>query len=260
MINEEKIIAEWSADMYEIDETETADVEFLLACLGKTPKRILEIACGSGRILVPLAQAGHTAVGLDMDESMLRKIPAKAKGMDNVTWKVANATTDDWGSNYDVVVIAGNFLMNIISEESPEYAQRLLIKKAKASLKPGGILYIDYNHTCYPEQWYVYSGERIIWQGTDSQGTSGTMLLSDSTYDAESGIIHATRRYQLETSTGVKIHKEIPAVKHYVLLEQLYIWLEEAGFRIEKEYGDYDGNPISEATGRAIICAVLKEE
>ncbi|MBR6666319.1 MAG: methyltransferase domain-containing protein [Lachnospiraceae bacterium] len=260
MINKEKIIADWSADMYEIDETETADVEFLLKCLGTTPKHVLEIACGSGRILVPLAKAGHTVTGLDLDESMLAKIPSKAEGMDNITWKMADVIAEDWGNDYDAVVIAGNFLMNIISEESPEYAQRLLIKKAKSALKPGGILYIDYNQTYHPKQWFVYSGERIIWQGTDSQGTSGTMLLSNSTYDAETGMIHATRCYELETSTGVKIRKEIPSVKHYVLLEQVHTWLKDEGFRIEREYGDYSGNPISEATGRAIICAVSKEE
>ncbi|MBE5867250.1 MAG: methyltransferase domain-containing protein [Lachnospiraceae bacterium] len=257
MINKEKIIADWSADMYEIDETETADVEFLLKCLGTTPKHVLEIACGSGRILVPLAKAGHTVVGLDLDESMLCKIPAKAEGVNNITWKIADVIAEDWGNDYDAVVIAGNFLMNIISEESAEYAQRLLIEKAKSALKPGGMLYIDYNQTYHPKQWFVYSGERIIWQGTDSYGTKGTMSLGNSTYDAETGIIHATRRYELETSTGTKIQMEVPSVKHYVLLEQLHTWLEDAGFRIEKEYGDYDGNPISKSTGRAIICAML---
>lgn len=255
MLNEEKIIADWSADMYEIDETQTEDVEFLLNCLGNAPKHILEIACGSGRILVPLAQKGHTVVGLDMDESMLRKIPSKAKGAGNIAWKTANVITDEWGTGYDVVVIAGNLLMNIVSEENPVHAQKLLIEKAKHALKPGGMLYIDYNHTYFPEPWYVYLGERIIWQGTDSLGTSGRMLLCNSTYDTESGYIRATRRYELETVTGEKICKEIPSTKHYVPLEQLHTWLTEAGFRIEQEYGDYLGNPISEATGRAILCA-----
>ena len=123
--------------------------------------------------------------------------------------------------------------------------------------KPGGMLYIDYNHTYHPEHWFVHSGERIIWQGTDSHGTKGLMSLSNSTYDMETCMIHATRRYELETSTGMKIHKEVPSVKHYVLPEQLHTWLEDAGFYIENEYGDYDGNPISEATGRAIICALF---
>jgi len=259
VIKEDIIIANWSADMYEIDETGTEDVDFLLACLGTTPKRILEIACGSGRILVPLAKAGHTAEGLDMDEAMLQKIPAKAEGVDNITWRTADAIADDWGTGYDVVVIAGNFLMNIVSEEGPERAQKVLIEKAKLALKQGGMVYIDYNHTFYPEQWYVHSGERVIWQGTDGHGTTGRMLLCDSTYDAETGLIHSTRRYELETATDEKIRKEMPSVKHFVKLEQIHTWLTEEGFRIKNEYGDYAGNPIGETTGRAIICAVLTE-
>ena len=260
MLNEEKIIADWSADMYEIDETGTEDVEFMLSCLGMTPKRILEIACGSGRILVPLAKARHTVVGLDMDEAMLRKIPAKAQGLNNITWRTADAITDDWGCGYDVVVIAGNFLMNIVSDEGPERAQRMLLEKAKQALKTGGMLYIDYNHTFHPEQWYVHPGERVIWEGTDSHGTTGRMLLCDSTYDAETGLIRATRRYELKTATGEKIRKEQPSVKHFVRLEQIHTWLAEEGFRIEKEYGDYAGNPVGEATGRAIIRAAVTEE
>ncbi len=50
-----------------------------------------------------------------MDEAMLSKIPAKAEGIDNITWRVADAIRDDWGKGYDVVVIAGNLLMNIVS-------------------------------------------------------------------------------------------------------------------------------------------------
>lgn len=257
IVLEEKLIADWSADMYEIDETGTEDVAFLLACIGAEPKHILEIACGSGRVLVPLAKAGHTVVGLDMDEAMLGKIPAKAEGVDNIIWQTADAVTDEWGTGYDVVVIAGNFLMNIVSEEGPERAQQILLEKAKPALKPGGMLYIDYNHTFYPKQWYVHPGERVIWEGTDSAGTAGRMLLCDSTYDAATGLIRSTRRYELQMATGEKIRKEQPSVKHYVSLEQIHTWLSEEGFRIEKEYGDYAGNPIGEATGRAIICAVL---
>ncbi len=121
-------------------------------------------------------------------------------------------------------------------------------------------MYIDYNHTFYPEQWYVHSGERAIWQGIDGHGTTGRMLLCNSTYDAENGLIQSTRRYELETVTGEKIRKEMPSVKHYVSLEQIHTWLSEEGFRIVKEYGDYAGNPIGETTGRAIISAVLSEK
>ena len=58
LFNEKPIISKWVADMYDQKVTETNDVEFLLSVVGQTPKRILEVCCGSGRILVPLAKAG----------------------------------------------------------------------------------------------------------------------------------------------------------------------------------------------------------
>ena len=49
MYNEKDIIAQWNADMYDLNETYTDDVELALMLMGTTPKKVLEIACGSGR-------------------------------------------------------------------------------------------------------------------------------------------------------------------------------------------------------------------
>ena len=38
MFNEEKIIAKWAADMYDANETDTADVDFALSIVGDAPK------------------------------------------------------------------------------------------------------------------------------------------------------------------------------------------------------------------------------
>lgn len=57
----QEIYDKWFADLYELEETETEDVLLLLSLLGSKPLKVLEPACGSGRILVPLAKAGHQA-------------------------------------------------------------------------------------------------------------------------------------------------------------------------------------------------------
>lgn len=49
MYNEKDIIAQWNADMYDLNETNMDDVVFALTLIGTKPKKILEIACGSGR-------------------------------------------------------------------------------------------------------------------------------------------------------------------------------------------------------------------
>ena len=77
MYNEKDIIAQWNADMYDLNETYTDDVELALMLIGTTPKKVLEIACGSGRFLVPVAKAGHDVIGLDFDEYMMERIAHK---------------------------------------------------------------------------------------------------------------------------------------------------------------------------------------
>lgn len=41
---------------------------FFLSLVGKSPKSILDVACGSGRYLVSVAKAGHKVMGLDFDK------------------------------------------------------------------------------------------------------------------------------------------------------------------------------------------------
>ena len=157
------VIAKWNADMYDQNETGTRDVEFALSVIGGTPRNILEIACGSGRFLVPLARAGHIVTGLDFDEYMLEKICQKAAGLSNIAWRRADAVKDGWGSGFDVVMLAGNLLFNLISDMDYEKAQELLIRKAADALKPGGSVYIDYSYTMHPEAWFDDPGEVLIW-------------------------------------------------------------------------------------------------
>ncbi|HUV39533.1 MAG TPA: class I SAM-dependent methyltransferase [Planctomycetota bacterium] len=48
------------------------DVEFYLDEASKTDGLILELGCGTGRILIPIAEEGHTVTGVDVTPSMLQ--------------------------------------------------------------------------------------------------------------------------------------------------------------------------------------------
>lgn len=49
----------------------TADVAFYRLIARECGGPILELACGTGRILEPLSNYGHDVVGIDVEESML---------------------------------------------------------------------------------------------------------------------------------------------------------------------------------------------
>jgi len=126
----QQIKKHWNAYIYNQQENQTDDVEFILSIIGTEPKNILEVCCGGGRILVPLAMAGHHVNGFDIDEEMMAFIPVKIGKLKNVHFRKADAVTDEWGQGYDVVILAGNILLNIETERDNKEAQQAFIKKA----------------------------------------------------------------------------------------------------------------------------------
>lgn len=244
--------------MYDCNETDINDVEFALSVIGVEPKRILEIACGSGRFLVPMANAGHDVTGLDFDEHMLNRIATKISSTQNIRWHKSDVVNDEWETGFDIVLLVANFLSNIVSDMDYEQAQELMIKKSADALVFGGYVLIDYAYTLYPEKWFNNPNPNIVWQGTDNEGNSGKMVLLNSTYDKETGITKCTRRFEMILADGSSLIQEIPTEKHFATLEQVREWLKRFGFVIENEWGDYHGNPISEKTNRAIIWAKKK--
>ena len=61
----------WYAEIYEQQENQTMDVDFMINLFSGRSLNILEVCCGGGRISIPLAQAGHVVTGFDYDEAML---------------------------------------------------------------------------------------------------------------------------------------------------------------------------------------------
>ncbi|MFG6345887.1 MAG: class I SAM-dependent methyltransferase [Lachnospiraceae bacterium] len=254
MYNEKDIIAQWNADMYELNETDVEDVEFAIKLMGTTPKKVLEIACGSGRFLVPMAKAGHDVTGLDFDAYMLEKIAHKITN-EKIRWRKADVICDHWGTDFDVVILGANFLYNIVTDRNYEQSQKMLIQKSADALAVGGHIFVDCGYTQYPEKWFNNPEANIVWEGTDRHGNFGKMILRNSVYDAESRINRFIRRFEMILADGSTLVEEIPSEKHFASLEQIQKWLDEAGFVIEQACGDYQGHRISEITNRAVIWA-----
>ena len=260
-------IEELGAELYDQHETQTDDVKFILSIIREQPKKVLEVCCGSGRILVPLAKAGHKVTGFDIDESMLDRIPTKANGLKNITWHKADAILDDWGSGFDVIILAGNILFNIESDIEYKKAQELFIQKAASALVPGGYIYIGYSpfapngrtltqatgKSCDDDGSIIWS-----WEGTDDDGNYEKVALTRGSFDEESGILKATSYLEQRLINGKVIKEESERMKHYATLKHLHDWLTDAGFIIELECEDFDKNPINDDSCDVIIYARKK--
>jgi len=245
----------WYADIYEKQVIQADEVNFILSIVGIEPKNILDVACGGGRITVPLAKAGHKVTGFDSDKFMLEKISARAKSLSNISFYQADAILEDWGNNFDVIILAGNILLNIESEMPYEQAQELFIKKASESVKQNGHMYLNFD--CYerPEQSSENNEKWVCFEGIDDIGTYGKYIVISGDYSNETRIDKSSRRYEITPKGSETFTFETISIKHFPTFSQVKGWLDKYGWEIVNLYGDYGKNPMSTKTTRAIIWA-----
>ncbi len=254
-LEQQEILDYWDAYIYEHSETQTEDVICLLSILGPEPRRILEVACGGGRICVPLALAGHNVTGFDVNAAMLRHAQQKAEVLPNLTCYQADALAQDWGTDYDVVVLAGNLLINIVCDGDYEEAQRQFLRKAQACLRPGGHLYLDFDCVSRSDT-SANNSEWVCFEGTDDRGTYGKFIVMGGEYDHRS---HKTRnnkrRFEITPKQGEPFNKIVSRDKHMPTLEQVVSWLYETGLTVERLYGSHQLHPFDADHRRAVIWA-----
>src|SRR5690349_18444797 len=119
-----------------------ADIPFYLELAAAQGGPVLEVACGSGRVLVPLAQAGHAITGVDISAPMLdiagEKLAARNAGGQ------ARLVQDDMRA----FVLPERFACALIAVKSFAYLtsradQQRTLANIAAHLRPGGVLALD---------------------------------------------------------------------------------------------------------------------
>ena len=110
---------------------------------------MLDIACGTGRILLPCLQAGVDIEGLDLFEPMLRTLRAKAAAL-GLSPRLHQADMSDFSlpRRFRLVMIPFNAFIHNMTQE----AQIRCLQLCREHLLPGGKLAFD---TFFPSQEIV---------------------------------------------------------------------------------------------------------
>jgi SAM-dependent methyltransferase len=126
-----------------------AQEQGLLQWLGPPPRRVLDLGCGAGRMLIPLAQAGHQVIGLDRDEEVLEA--CRRRLGESQTRLAAVDFMERWPEDlglFDAVCCLGNTMMEVVELD----AAVALLRRAAAALHPGGAFIMDdCPHLFWPE-------------------------------------------------------------------------------------------------------------
>jgi SAM-dependent methyltransferase len=116
-----------------------AQIDGLCELLAPAPKRVLDLGCGTGRVLVPLAQAGHELTGIDRNDEALavcRKRLGDARAILNAgDFREPTLPTGP----YDAVLCLGNTFMTVANVDGAVD----LMRRVAATLTDDGAFIID---------------------------------------------------------------------------------------------------------------------
>ncbi len=225
------------AEIYDKYETQLHDVKFILELIKKSQcKKILEPFCGTGRILLPIAEKGLKITGIDGSEVMLNQLHKKLKLKPaNVGEMVkiikADLTKYFWPRDYDLIILGGNCLFELSSLEE----QELILRKAYNSLNSGGYIFIDNDNieNELPDTWCNLGVENesfptgVCNDGTVLKGYSKTTYV-----DKKNKIWRARKRIEVYQNNHLLNEYEWEIQKHPIGYSEIVSIIEKLNLSV----------------------------
>jgi SAM-dependent methyltransferase len=243
------------ARFYDLDyEPFQDDVALYLGFAERMGGPLLELGCGTGRLLLPLARAGYTVTGVDMSPRMLEVAQAKVEAAElhhRVHLVRADMRSVQLPQEYRLAFIAINSFMHLTTLEDQIQALRAW----RSLLLPGGLLIIDvYNPN---PQALLEADGRIELHGRWFDPATGATVLKQTsrTLDDARQLQHVLFIYDEIFPDGQMRRTLAPFQARYLYRFEGELLLDKAGFTPEQVYGSYDLDPYSSDSERMIFVA-----
>lgn len=216
---------------------------------------ILIIGSGTGRLMIHLAEEGHTVHGIEIERAMLERAEAKRDQLphlkDRLFFHHGDTLKLQLDTQFSLVIIPYNTLMHFPSPEE----QKALLKRARAALGPGGLLVIDLPNA--GEAFASQDTEAVILERTFLERETGHLVMqhSVSRLDRVEQVMYVTWIYDEVRADRVVERTIVPVTIHYFFLSEMRLLLESCGFEIDSVYGDFDRSPFEDGAPRMVVLA-----
>jgi len=218
---------------------------------------VLEIACGTGRVALRLAQAGARVVGIDLSAAMLNVARAKGAGLPNVRWLQADMKSFDLGETFGLIIIPGHSFQFMLTPQD----QLSCLACIDRHLAPGGVLVVHLDH------------QDVAWLGGLRSGQGGVFnVTSEVTHPTTGRRVRTLRAWTYEpstqTATAVTRWEEMgpggevtarwqgqPVRLHCVFRFEMEHLLARAGLEVEAVYGDFQRGALTDVSSDMVWVA-----
>lgn len=208
----------------------------------------LELACGTGQLLVPVARAGGRAVGIDLSAPMLEAARARAAAAGaGAEFHEADMRGFDLGERFALVFVARNSLLHLHATDDFVAC----FERVRRHLRPGGAFVFDVFN---PSVRILAQppGERVPVMRVRHPARGEVRVEATSDYDAATQVNRATWYFSTDTEPDFLA---APLHLRSVFPQELPLLLKEGGLRLEARYGDFPDQPFGSGSVRQLcVC------
>lgn len=234
------------------------DIEFYADEARKASGEVLELGCGTGRVLIPIARMGKKITGIDCSPRMLSQCESRlasepAAVREVATLKAGDMRTLDLRRTFSLVTIPFRPFQHLISIAD----QIATLETAHRHLEPGGRLVFDVFN---PNPRYFVDEHRA----EEREDTPETSLPNGRTFRRTGRVpaVYIADQYsEVELiyyvrNGGGKTDRLVQAFPmRWFWRHEVEHLLARCGFGLEAVYGDFDRSPLTDDSPEMIFIA-----
>jgi SAM-dependent methyltransferase len=231
------------------------DLDALAMLAAEFGDPLLELGCGTGRVLAPLAAAGHQITGVDISPALLAIAREKVRRAG--AQPHAHLVEADLRGlalpqrDYAFAFCVSNTLMHFVTAE----AQLAVLRAVHRHLRPGGRLLIDLFNPDVARLSAV-DGMMELADRWEEAATGATVLKwSVRQVDWAEQVQETTFIYERTWPCGRSERTVCPFTLRFLWRHEAELMLAAAGFAVAEVWGDFDGEPYDSASPHLILLA-----
>lgn len=243
------------ADYYDLTQRGVAgDAAFYLEQAQQAGGKVLDLACGTGRISIPMAQAGIDVTGLDLSQEMLEKARQKADEAgvaDSLRLLQGDMRNFDLGQTFSLIMIPFRSFLHLLQI----HEQMKALTCIRKHLAPGGKLVMN---VFVPKISHFHEeNEKMSLRGTYRLDNGEEVAMWDYTrYDHFQQLCEVTRTYERTDATGLVTQRVTGRFTlRYIFPAELHHLLRLNGFKVTQRYGNFAKGAFDASSNELIVVA-----
>jgi SAM-dependent methyltransferase len=243
------------AQFYDLENAEfTEDLEFWTDLAREHGGPVLELGCGSGRVMLNLAREGFPVSGVDSSPHMLalarRRLALQPSIVPYITLLEENFISIRLGKTFPLIILPFNTFAHMVESTDA----RTALETIAGHLDPSGLAVFSLPN---PIPIYGDPPEGIMLERTFRDETRDVTIqqFSSLRVDRAAQLGHITWIYDELDSSGTVTRTTAPMTLRYFFPNEFTALLERAGLRLRHLWGDYDRSPFEEDSPGLIVAA-----